>query len=60
MQGRNRDTGVENKRMDTKGGNHGGEGWEVSGGGMNWEIGIDIYSLICIKYITNKNLLFKI
>ena len=46
--------------MDTKGGNHGGEGWEVSGGGMNWEIGIDIYSLICIKYITNKNLLFKI
>ena len=27
--------------------------------GMNWEIGIDIYSLICIKWITNKNLLYK-
>ena len=30
------------------------------GGGMNWEIGIDIYTLICIKQITNKNLLYKI
>ena len=36
------DTDVENKRMDTKEGKHGG-------GGMNWEIGIDIYTLICIK-----------
>ena len=26
---------------------------------MNWEIGIDIYTLICIKEITNKNLLYK-
>ena len=34
----------------------------VEGGGgavMNWEIGIDIYTLICIKWITNKNLLYK-
>ena len=30
-----------------------------SGGVMNWEIGIDIYTLICIKWITNKNLLYK-
>ena len=29
------------------------------GGVMNWEIGIDIYTLICIKWITNKNLLYK-
>ena len=29
------------------------------GGGMNWETGIDIYTLICIKWITNKNLLYK-
>ena len=29
--------------MDTKGGKRGG------GGGMNWEIGIDMYTLICIK-----------
>ena len=55
MQGRNRDRDVENKRMDTKGGKQGGGG----GGGMNWEIGIDIYTLICIKQITNKNLLFR-
>ena len=26
---------------------------------MNWEIGIDICTLICIKWITNKNLLYK-
>ena len=26
---------------------------------MNWEIGTDIYTLICIKWITNKNLLYK-
>ena len=41
--------------MDTKGGSGGGGG----GGVMNWEIGIDIYTLICIKWITNKNLLYK-
>ena len=29
------------------------------GGGMNWEIGIDIYILVCIKWVTNKNLLYK-
>ena len=40
LQGRNRDTDVENKRMDTKG--------EV-GGRMNWEIGIDMYTLIRTK-----------
>ena len=28
-------------------------------GGMNWEIGIDIHTLICRKQITNKNLLCK-
>ena len=26
---------------------------------MNWEIGVDIYTLICIKWIANKNLLYK-
>ena len=38
---RNRDTDVEDKCMDTKGGKQ--------GAGMNWEIGIDIYTIICIK-----------
>ena len=45
LQGRNRDTDVENKCMDTKGGKGGSGG----GGGMNWGIRIDIYTLICIK-----------
>ena len=58
MQGRNRDTDVEDKRMDTKGGKWGGRGGD-GGGVMNWEIGIDMYTLICIKRITNKNLLYK-
>ena len=26
---------------------------------MNWEIGIGMYTLMCIKWITNKNLLYK-
>ena len=25
-------------------------------GGMNWKIGIGIYTLLCIKEITNENL----
>ena len=33
--------------MDIKGGKRGRVG--VGGGEMNWEIGIDIYTLICIK-----------
>ena len=41
--------------MGTSGGKWRGAG----GGGMNWEIGIDMYTLICIKWITNKNLLYK-
>ena len=41
--------------MDTKG----GKWWGRGGGVMNWEIGIDTYTLIYIKWITNKNLLYK-
>ena len=29
------------------------------GGVMNWVIGIDMYTLMCIKLMTNKNLLYK-
>ena len=54
LQGRNRDTYVENKRMDTKGGKRQGDGGD---GVMNWEIGIDMYTLMCIKWMINKNLL---
>ena len=42
--------------MDTKGGKRWGG---VGGGVMNWEIGIDMYTLMCIKLMTNKNLLYK-
>ena len=42
--------------MDTKGG-------KLRGGGdgcvMNWAIGVDMYTLMCIKLMTNKNLLYK-
>ena len=39
--------------MDTKGGKlrRGGDG-----GVLNWAIGIDMYALMCIKLMTNKNL----
>ena len=37
----------------------GGGGVGGGGGGMKWEIGVDMYTLICIKSITNKNLLYK-
>ena len=40
-------------------GHQGGKWRGVGDGGMNWEIGIDIYTLICIKQIANKNLLYK-
>ena len=43
-------TDVENKLMGT-----GGKG----GGGIHWEIGIDIYTLLYIKQITSKNLLYS-
>ena len=39
---------VENK--------HGYQG--VRRGGINWEIKIDIYTLLYIKWIINKNLLY--
>ena len=29
------------------------------GHGMNWEIGIDIYTSVCIKQIIDENLLFS-
>ena len=36
--------------MDTKG----GKPWGGGGGGvMNWAIGIDMYTLMCIKLMTN-------
>ena len=42
--------------MDTKGGK---QQWVGGAGVINWEIGIDMYTLMCIKLMTNKNLLYK-
>ena len=42
--------------MDSKRGKQQGCG---DGGVMNWAIGIDMYTLMCIKLMTNKNLLYK-
>ena len=39
LQNRNRDTDIENKCTDTKGGRE---------GGMNWEIEVDIYTLLIL------------
>ena len=42
-------------------GHQGGKAaWGWRGGGvMNWEIGIDMYTLMCIKWIANKDLLYE-
>ena len=41
--------------MDTKGGK---PRWGGDGGVLNWAIGIDMYTLICIK-LMNKDLQYK-
>ena len=33
--------------------------WGGDGGVLNWVIGIDMYTLMCIKLMTNKNLQYK-
>ena len=42
-------------------GHQGGKAVGGGGGGgvLNWTIGIDMYTLMCIKLMTNKNLLYK-
>ena len=41
-------------------GHQGGKPWGGGDGGViNWAIGIDMYTLMCIKLMTNKNLLHK-
>ena len=42
--------------MDTKGGKL---QWGGDGGVLNWAIGIDMYTLMCIKLMTDKNLQYK-
>ena len=42
--------------MDTKGGKL---WWGGDGGVLNWATEIDMYTLMCIKLMTNKNLQYK-
>ena len=42
--------------MDTKGEK---PRWGGDGCVLNWVIGIDMYTLMCIKLMTNKNLQYK-
>ena len=42
--------------MDTKGGK---PQWGGDGGVLNLAIGIDMYTLMCIKLMTNNNLQYK-
>ena len=42
--------------MDTNGGKL---RWGGDGGVLNWAIGIDMYTLMCIKLMPNKNLQYK-
>ena len=49
------DTQMQRTNVWTPRGESGGGGC----GGMNWEIGIDMYTLMCIKLMTNKNVLYK-
>ena len=42
--------------MDAKGGK---PQWSGHGAVLNWAIGIDMYTLMCIKLMTDKNLQYK-
>ena len=42
--------------MDTKGGKL---RWAGDGGVLNWAIGIDMYTLMCIKLMPDKNMQYK-
>ena len=42
--------------MDTKGGI---PRWGGDSGVLNWAIGTDMYTLMCIKLMTNNNLQYK-
>ena len=47
---------LRHRCMDTKGGK---PRWGGNGGVLNWAAGIDMYTLMCIKLMTNKNLQYK-
>ena len=46
-------------REETYGHQGGKLRWGGDGGVLNWAIGIDMYTLVCIKLMTNMNLQYK-
>ena len=51
---------LRHRCREQKYGHQGGKAMGGGGGGvMNWEIGIDMYTPMCMKWMTNKNLLYK-
>ena len=54
---------VQKQRHRCREQTYGHQAGKAAGGGgggvMNWVIGIDMYTLMCIKLMTNKNLLYK-
>ena len=48
---------VRHRSREQTYGHQGGKAVAVGGGGvMNWEVGIDMYTLMCIKLMTNKKI----
>ena len=47
LQGKGIDADIENRHVDL-------------GGGLNWEIGFDVYTLSCAKQINGRNLLYSV
>ena len=50
---------VRDRSREQTYGHQGAKAAGAGGGGMNWAIGIDMYTLMCIKGMANKNLLYK-
>ena len=46
-------------REQTSGHQGGKPRWGGDGGVLNWATGIDMYTLMCMKLMTNKNLQYK-
>ena len=49
MQGRNGEADVENGQVDLK--------W---GRGVNWKVGSDVFTLLCVKQVSSGKLLYSI
>ena len=51
--------GLRHRCREQMYGHQGGKAAGFGGGVLNWAIGIAMYTLMCIKLMTNKNLLYQ-